>query len=80
MSKKQTEKKKVILKLKPQESYVVASNDFFIGIAETLDALAKDTEDKNVKAKLSNNANYIRNMAYENVFNSQISDYSEDWD
>ena len=46
MSKKQTAKKKVILKLKAQESYVQADNDFFIRLAESLELLAKNTEEK----------------------------------
>jgi|LauGreDrversion4_2_1035121.scaffolds.fasta_scaffold00005_118 hypothetical protein len=79
MSKKQTEKKKVILKLKAQESYIVADSEFFIRIAESLELLAKLSEDKNQKTQHTNNANFIRNNSYTNVFNPQINDY-EDWD
>jgi hypothetical protein len=80
MSKKQTAKKKVILKLKAQESYVQADNDFFIRLAESLELLAKNTEDKVQKNYLITSANFVRNSSYENTFNPQENDYSDDWD
>lgn len=80
MSKKQTAKKKVILKLKAQESYVQADNDFFIRLAESLELLAKNTEDKVQKNYLITSANFVRNSSYENIFNPQENDYSDDWD
>jgi len=79
MSKKQTEKKKIIIKLKAQESYIVADSEFFIRIAESLESLARLSEDKNQKIQLTNNATYIRNSSYANTFNPQENDY-EDWD
>lgn len=79
MSKKQTEKKKIIIKLKAQESYIVADSEFFIRIAESLESLSRLSEDKNQKIQLTNNANYIRNSSYANTFNPQENDY-EDWD
>ena len=80
MSKKEKAKKKVILKIKAQESYIQADSDFFIKVSEALELLAKNTEDKAQKNHLVSSATFIRNASYENTFNPQDNNYSDDWD
>jgi hypothetical protein len=81
MSKKQNSKKKVSIKLKPQEAYVIAESSWFIAIAETYESLSKIEENKDTKKELLQTAAFIRESVESTYFDSS-SDYydDEDWD
>lgn len=80
MSKKLNSKKKVNIRLKPHESYIVAAADWFIATAELLEALAKKEEDKDTKQQCIENATFIRSNVELNYFDpSYVNDEDEDW-
>jgi hypothetical protein len=80
MSKKQNSRKKISIKLKPQEAYIVAEASWFISISEMYESLSKLEEHKDIKNDLIKTALFIRESVEQTYFD-QSSDYDdEDWD
>lgn len=80
MSKKLNSKKKVNIRLKPHESYIVTSAEWFIQTAELYEYLAKKEEDKDIKQQYVENAAFIRSSVEQNYFDPSYMDYEdEDW-
>ena len=80
MSKKQNSKKKVSIKLKPQEAYVIAEASWFMSISEMYESLSKLEENRDIKADLIKTALFIKESVEQTYFD-QSSDYDdEDWD
>lgn len=81
MSKKQNSKKKIIVKLKPQEAYIVAEASWFIDIAETYESLSKIEENKDKKKHFIDIAAFIKQSVENTYFDSSLDNYDdEDWD
>ena len=80
MSKKLNSKKKVNIRLKPHESYIVATAEWFMQAAELYESLAKKEEDKDIKHQYVENAAFIRANVEQNYFDpSYMNDDDEDW-
>ena len=79
MSKKLNSKKKVNIRLKPHETYIVASADWFIAIAEIVESLARKEEDKDIRQQHIENATLIRSTVEQNYFDPSYMDDDEDW-
>lgn len=81
MSKKLNSKKKVNIRLKPHESYIVATADWFIAAAEVFESLSKKEEDKDTKQQYIETAAFIRSNVEQNYFDPSYmnDDDDEDW-
>lgn len=79
MSKKQNSRKKVNIKLKAYDSYIVASAEWFTGVAEMYESLAKKEENKDLKNTYVENAKFIRSSVEQGYFDPSYGDDDEDW-
>jgi len=78
MSKKQSNKKKVILKLNPEETAIILPYEIALHISETYDFLSMDTEDEYV-SYYKDVADMIRLQASENKYEMEDDDYYDEW-
>ena len=80
MTKKQTSKKKVNLKLKPNEAYIVADSGKLLSIAEVYESLARNETDRQLKASYIDLSTFIRESVRETYFDPDLGSDYEDWD
>lgn len=79
MSKKQIRKKKIGLKLVPNETAVVLQHDIFMHIAQTYDYLAGEEEDSDYRDWFYQIADVIRLQANENYFEDSGNQEEYEW-
>lgn len=81
MSKKQNNRKKIILKLRLNETYILANSDFFTDLNNMIEEISKTCEDKNLKTRLKNASAFIKNAAMSNEFSPNSNENQwEDYD
>lgn len=80
MTKKQVSKKKINIKLKPYEAFVIMQIDDFFYIAEVLESALKKEEDKQSKGKINDLALRVRSAINENQFVPQEQVGYDEWE
>jgi hypothetical protein len=80
MSKKQNSRKKINIKLKSNESYIVADADWFLAISDMYNSLAKLEQYKETKKELIQTAAFIKESVEQNYFDPSLNNEDEDWD
>ena len=68
MTKKQVSKKKINIKLKPYEAFVIMQTSELLSIAELLESALRKEEDKQSKSKINDLALRVRLAINENQF------------
>lgn len=80
MTKKQVSKKKINIKLKPYEAFVVMQASELLSIAELLESALRKEEDKQSKIKINDLALRIRSAINENQFVPQEKAGYDEWE
>jgi hypothetical protein len=79
MSKKQNSRKKVNIKIKAHEAYIVGQADWLISLAEMCESLSRKEEYKDRKVELVTSATLIRESVEQTYFDPSIGEIDEDW-
>jgi hypothetical protein len=80
MTKKQVSKKKINIKLKPYEAFVIMETSELLRIAEVLESALRKEEDKQSKSNINDLALRIRSAMNENQFVPQEEAGYDEWE
>jgi len=80
MTKKQVSKKKINIKLKPYEAFVIMQTSELLSIAEVLESALRKEEDKQLKSKINDLALRVRSAINENQFVPQEEVGYDEWE
>jgi hypothetical protein len=80
MTKKQVSKKKINIKLKPYEAFVIMQTSELLSIAELLESALRKEEDKQSKSKINDLALRVRLAINENQFIPQEQVGYDEWE
>ena len=80
MTKKQVSKKKINIKLKPYEAFVIMEISELLRIAEVLESALRKEEDKQSKSKINDLALRVRSAINENQFVPQEEVGYDEWE
>ena len=80
MTKKQVSKKKINIKLKPYEAFVIMKTSELLSIAELLESALRKEEDKQSKSKINDLALRVRLAINENQFIPQEQVGYDEWE
>ena len=80
MTKKQVSKKKINIKLKPYEAFVIMETSELLRIAEVLESALRKEEDKQLKSKINDLALRVRSAMNENQCVPQEEVGYDEWE
>ena len=80
MTKKQVSKKKINIKLKPYEAFVIMQTSELLSIAELVESALRKEEDKQSKSKINDLALRVRLAINENQFIPQEQVGYDEWE